>query len=156
MRAMFGIVSILVVVAVILVWFAQTAPKELERGHEASDQAQTIAGRGADGNSALDSVKFEPKVQGSQLKSLEVTEVTPGGAMEQHYGIRKGDLVVEIGELGVETYMDGKMAEAEVLEAFRAGKPLVVIRDGKRVTLSPAGGSVQNQINSIKIPGQSQ
>ena len=160
MRWMFGIGSLLVVVAIMMYSFTKTELPVVHEGQKAQQEAQTIAGRGADGQSALQSASFEAQMQGSQLKALRVTKVTPGGAMEQHFGLRTGDSIVQIGDLGTDTYNDEQLAEAQVLDAFQGSKPLVVLRDGQRVTL-PTGASSEahpsglpDQLKNLKIPGQ--
>lgn len=142
MRAMFGLVSLLVVVGILVLVFRMFEVPTIEKGQEAHDQVQQISGRGQDGGSAMDSFKVEPEQRGSQLESLEVTDVRPGGAADTFYGMKKGDRIVEITSGGSLQSInnasngDAEMAKAMLVQSsFEASQPIVVMRDGKRLTL---------------------
>lgn len=138
-------------------WGTHTATVA-KKGQETKQQAEQISGRGPDGQSAENSVKLDPKKRGDKLDALVVTDVTPGGAMDQYFHLQKGDEIIQIGQFTVRDYPTGEdMAEAGVFEAAQRQQPLVVRRNGQTVTLTPPGLSkfaTPGGAGGIKIPGQ--
>ena len=111
---------------------------------------------GADGRSVTASFKTEPFMRGNQLQGLDVTDVTPGGAMDD-YGLKKGDRIIEINgtKVGDLSNNDAELSKDQVMDAYRGTQPIVVVRDGQQVTLpaNPAAGGPLNALNnSVKIP----
>src|SRR5687767_2584780 len=137
MRMGFGLVSVLVVLAIILIWFKNTQVPVIEKGQEAKEQAKQIAGRGPDQLPASQSVKLEPQMKNNQIESLLVTEVTPGGALDQYFGLKKGDVIVKVGQFDIRGNPYNEQAEVMVFEAAQTNKEIIVLRSGQRVTLSP-------------------
>lgn len=147
MRGMFGLVALLVTLGVVLMIFKMVEAPTLERGKQTHDEAQQMSGRGQDGRAAMDSFKTEPQQQGSRLTSLLVTDVTPQGAVEEYYGLKKGDQITAVGgqagvmKIGEASNDDPEMAKMKVQEAFQGKSPIVVLRGGKKLTLpEPPGG----------------
>lgn len=155
MRAMFGLVSLLVVVGVMVWLFSMTSIPTAREGKKAQDQARQISGRGADGRPVTDSFKVEPFMRGNQLEGLDVTAVTPGGAMAD-YGLQKGDRILEINgsKVGEMSNNDPELSKDLIMDAYRGSQPIVVLRDGQQITLpaNPAGGPLNALNNSVKIP----
>lgn len=142
MRAMFGLVSLLVVVAIMVVLFRMFEIPTIEKGQEAHNEAQQISGRGQDGQSAMGSFQVEPEQQGSRLSALLVTNVTPGGAADTFYGLKKGDRIIEISAGGgLQKVNDASNGDAETAKAmlaqysFAASQPIVVMRGGQELAL---------------------
>lgn len=156
MRAMFGLVSLLVTVGVIIWLFSMFSIPTAREGRKAQDQARQISGRGEDGQSAIDSFKVEPELRGNRLQALNVTDVTPGGALAG-YGLQRGDQIVQINgtKVGDLSNNDAELAKAQVHDAFRGAQPIVVLRNGQQITLpqgqNPQGG-LDSINNAIKIP----
>jgi hypothetical protein len=152
MRMGFGLVSILVVLAIVLIWFKNTQVPVIERGQEAKKEATQLSGRGPDQLPASQSVKLEPQMKNNQIESLLVTDVTPGGALDQYFGLQKGDAIVKVGDLDVRGHPLGEGVDTQVYEAAQRNWPLVVVRGGQRVTLTPkaAGGRLPG--NTVPIP----
>ena len=160
MRAMFGLVSLLVVIAIMLVLFKWFEAPVLEQGQKTRDQARQISGRGDDGVAAIHSFQVEPNLHGNKLESLDVTDVTPGGALAS-YGLQKGDKIIDINgtKVGDLSNNDSELAKAQVHDAFQRSQSLVVLRNGQPVTLpqgasdsAGANGPLNSINNSIKIP----
>ena len=160
MRAVFGLVSLLVVIAIMMWLFSMYSIPVAREGKTAQDQARQISGRGDDGVAAIHSFQVEPNLRGSKLQSLDVTNVTPGGALAS-YGLEKGDKIVEINgtKVGDLSNNDSELAKAQVHDAFQRSQPIVVLRDGQPVTLpqapsqataQPAAGAARSQLDSIK------
>lgn len=166
MRALFGLVSLLVVIGIIYLIFIKVEAPTIDAGQKAKDEARQISGRGDDGKAAIDSFKTDGKMRGSTLDSLTVTDVTPGGALAQ-YGLQKGDEITQVNgmKVGDLSVNDPETAKAMVVQnGFQAMAPIVVMRDGKQITLpekagaAPAGNpapappnTVQNQLKNLGI-----
>jgi len=165
MRALFGLVSLLVVIGIMYLIFAKIEAPTIQAGNQAKDQARQISGRGDDGRAAIDSFKTAPKMRGQTLDALTVTDVTPGGALAQ-YGLQKGDEITQVDgmKVGDISVNDPETAKAMVVQkGFQSMAPIVVLRDGKPLTLpdksagasgsaAPAApNSVQNQLQNLGI-----
>jgi S1-C subfamily serine protease len=162
MRAMFGLVSLLVTMGIILWLFSMYSIPAAREGKKAQDQSRQISGRGEDGRAAIDSFKVEPQMRGNQLQALEVTNVTPGGALAS-YGLQKGDQIVQVNgtKVGDLSNNDAELAKAQIHDAFRASQPIVVLRNGRQLTLpqgdgvsppAPGANPLDGINNSVKIP----
>ena len=138
MRMAFGLVSLLVVIAIMLVLFKTFEAPTIETGQKAKDQAIQISGRGQDGGDAMSSFAVQPKLRGSTLDALTVLSVHPSGAMADFYGIQAGDQIVEVDgmKIGEISNDDGETAKAMVIQkGFQASAPIVVVRNGQRLNL---------------------
>jgi hypothetical protein len=170
MRATGGLVGLLVVLGVVVMIFKFIEAPALEKGKVAHDEAQQISGRGQDGRSAMESFKTEPQLQNGKLNSLLVTDVTPDGAVEDYYGLKKGDKIIFLTtQAGLQKVSesandDPEMAKIQVQEAFQGSRPIVVLRDGKSLTLpapantgvtpAPSPSAVATPQQATPAPGQ--
>ena len=148
MRGMFGLVSLLLAVAIIAYLWSQHTAVVAHEGTKAQDQARQISGRGQDGRAAINSFKIEPKMHGNRLESLDVTDVTPGGALAD-YGLKRGDRIVKIGDqkVGDVSNDDPDLAKSLVHDAYQKSQSITVERNGQEVML-PTGGS-RGGVNDI-------
>ena len=127
----------------------------MQKGREAGDQARQISGHDEQGRPASETVKLEPMVRGGHTFLL-VTDVTAGGTMDKVYGLKKGDEIVKIGDVNVETVV-GDMAVPMAYEAAQRNQTLWVRRGGVAdpMPLAPSGGVLQNLTGTdkpVKIP----
>jgi hypothetical protein len=159
MRAMFGLVSLLVVMGILVLMFRMFEVPTLEKGKETHDQVQQMSGRGQDGQSAMDSFKAEPQQQGSQLSALLVTAITPGGAADTYYGLKKGDRIIQIStgaglqKINEASNGDAEMAKAMLVqESFQASRPIVVLRNGKPLTLPASAAPAPTSPQASQSP----
>ncbi len=148
MKFAFGLGGLLVVIGVI-VWIMSAPGGELDQAKTAIDarnkvdpQIKQLSGKAADGTSAKDSATLEPQTDGSgKLRGLLVTNVVPGGAYDQHFGLKTYDLIIQVGPMDIKT-QDASMAEAMMVESFSRKYEIVVIRGNNKVTLPlPAGAA---------------
>jgi hypothetical protein len=151
MRAAFGLVGILITLGVII-WIMAAPGGELQQAQTAINvkkqvepQVNQIAGNSASGDMRFnESAKFELQNSGGRSSSILVTEVDPRGPAAQYYGLVRGDSIVEVGQLGPvrdnNAITSSEDAMVFVMDAYQRKQPLVVVRDGQRVTL-PAPGS---------------
>ncbi|HET6247817.1 MAG TPA: hypothetical protein VFE47_08975 [Tepidisphaeraceae bacterium] len=158
MRGALGLVSVLVCgVIVAYVWANYTAAVS-HSGTKATDQATQLSGHGADGKSALESIKTKPDLDASgRLKSLLVTECKADGAMEKFYGFKKGDKIISEGQYDLAMNPDADTASAMLLDAYEKSASVEVIRDGKQIKLplDGAGKNIQDQFNQLQHVGGS-
>jgi C-terminal processing protease CtpA/Prc len=152
MRMGIGLVSILVVLAIVLIWFKNTQIPVIEKGQETKKEATQLSGRGPDQLPASQSVKLEAQLKNNQIESLLVTDVTPGGALDQYFGLQKGDAIVKVGDLDVRGHPLGEGVDTQVYEAAQRNWPLVVLRGGQRVTLTPKAAGGRTLQNTVPIP----
>lgn len=154
----FSLVGLLVVVAIIVLLQSQSAGPTLKAGKQARQQAEVVSGRGPDGLPAAQSVKLEPKTKDGKTTTLAVTDVVAGGALDQFYGLQKGDEIVQIGDLRVPDWGGDELAMSMVYEAAQRQFKLVVLRNGQNVTLEPKGAAGVNRsggpLGPLNLPGQ--
>lgn len=165
MRAIFGLAALLVAVGIMFYLFTNNTAAVLKASKPAREQAQQMSGRGQDGVGAEHSFQCEPVQRGTRLDALLVTNVTPGGAADTFYGLKKGDKIIEISTAGgLQKVNDASNGDAEMAKAmlaqysFSASQPIVVERDGKQVTLplSAAPAVTNAPANSSPSPTQAQ
>ena len=152
MRMGFGLVGLLVVVAIILIVFVKKEEPTLRAGKKAKEEAQQLSGRGPDQLPASQSVKLEAQMKNNQIESLLVTEVVPGGALDQYFGLKKGDVIVKVGQFDIRGNPYNEQAEVMVFEAAQKNEAIVVVRGGQQVTLNPKPASGKLPQNTVPIP----
>jgi len=136
MRVAFGLVSLLVVVAIILLVFSMYKAPVLKRGKSAQDDARQIAGRDEDNAPVTDAITLDAKDRNGQMLAAVVTSVTPGSTIEKHYGIQKGDEILVLGQLTVKGNMQSAdEAKDYLLYAYQRNEPVVVMRGSQKLTL---------------------
>ena len=141
MRMAFGLVSLLVTLAIILLLFRTYSAPMLKQGKSATEDARQLAGRDENNAPVTDAIKLDSQDRNGQMYGAVVTDVTPGSAIEMKYGLHKGDVIVELGQLAVR----GNMSSADeakdyLLHAYQRSEPLVVMRGKNRLTLPLAPG----------------
>jgi hypothetical protein len=151
MRYAFGLVSLLVVTAIILVFFAKYEIPVAQKGKETQDEVQPITGKTADGIQAKDSVQVDGQMVNGQLRSLLVTNVTPSGYFDQYYGLKVGDKVLQINGVDIGTFNDAPTAEAELWSVQT--RPITISRGGKTMTLTVSDGSLRTPGIGTGTPG---
>src|SRR4051812_2215023 len=102
MRAIFGLVGILVTVGVIVWWMGsgggltQTGVV-MHEGQKAREQVNQIGGMQRDtGERASDSADLEAISSGGKVNGILVTSVKPGGAYAQYFGLQTNDTIVGV------------------------------------------------------------
>ena len=141
MRMAFGLVSLLVTLAIILMLFRTQAPM-LKEGKKAQDQARQMAGRDEDGARVTDAVMLDANDRGGKMESVVVTDIKDDSALQQRYGLQKGDVIVEMGPLAVRGQMHSPEEAKDMLQdAYQKNYNLVVIRGFDRLTLPMPEGT---------------
>jgi hypothetical protein len=176
MRAIFGLVGILVVVGIIVYWMGpggglshtQTVLKE---GQNAQEQVAQIGGKDTESHEpANESAVLDPQSFGGKLDSILVTKVVPGGAYEKYFGLKTNDAIVSVETNGYDQKVnqmgDGESAKIAVMDAYSKSGHDTVMRDGNEVKLPTASkpkgqapktddsNPLQRQLDTIQqIPG---
>jgi hypothetical protein len=173
MRMAFGLVSLLVVVAIILFVGSMYYPPMLTRGKQAQIQAQQIAGReGPGGPAVTQAVQWAEVREGGRFKGVQVAAIRdPSGALLKYYGLQVNDVVIEVNNLDFATVMmdSADAARDWVLTGYQNMQPITVLRNGQRIVLpqgsAPAGGagrpagaapSIQRQLQGLGQQGSQQ
>jgi len=161
MRYAFGLGGMLIVIGVI-VWIMGAPGGELDQAKSAIDarnkvdpQIKQWSGKAADGTPAKDSATLQAQTDSSgKLRGLLVADIVPGGAYEQHFGLKQYDLIVQVGPMDLRTQDEG-MAEALMLESFTRNQEIVVIRGNTKLTLpqTPANSAGAPAAASTGQPG---
>jgi hypothetical protein len=168
MRAVFGLAGLLLTIGVI-VYILGTKGGVLDHektvidaGSKATEQVNQMAGRDAtDGSPAKQSATLEPQQTNGHTDSILVTAITAGGAYARFWGLQRNDSILEIGPLPVQQVVtDAGAADDYVQDAYQRREPLVVMRDGQKMTLQaqdasapkPAKSSdpLSNQLDAIQ------
>src|SRR3954453_21558192 len=127
MRAAFGLVSLLVVVAIILILFSMYSIPAAKQGKVAQNQAQQIAGRDEDNAPVTDAITLDAQDRNGRMEGAIVTSIVPGSAIDTHYGFQPGDVILEMGQLTVRDYMSSAdEAKDFLLKAYQENRPVVV------------------------------
>ena len=142
MRAIFGLVSLLVVAFIVIYLFASQTSTISKPAADAKEQAAQIAGTDtATGGRASESAELDLVTAGGKPDSILVTKVVPGGAYERFYGLKTDDTILQVGPLSVKGHPAISSAEDagnSLLDAYQNKQPLVVVRDGNQITLPQA------------------
>jgi hypothetical protein len=138
MRYGIGLLSLLIVIALSLVLMVNTGYlKSVQSAQkQANTQINVISGYSPDRKIlATDSVRYKVVNSGSKSK-LIVTGIYLTGPMDEKYGLRKDDQIIEIGSLDVAQIVTSKEdATAFLHDAYARGYPLTILRNGQKITL---------------------
>jgi len=139
MRAMFGLVSLLVVMAIIVFLFSVYSVPVAKTGKKAQIEVRQMSGHDEDGTPVGQTITLDGELRNNTLKDLVVTSLVPGGAMERFYGFKVGDKILAIGGTDFATLSAGNDVElAKSLlsqEGYQKKAPVTVIRNGQRLEL---------------------
>jgi hypothetical protein len=136
MRVAFGLVSLLVVLAIILLVFNFYEAPMLKSSKTTRQQAQQIAGRDEDNAPVTDAITLDAQDRNGRMEGAVVTDVVANSAIQQKYGLQKGDVIVELGDLTVKDYMSSPgEAKDFLLKAYQENKPVVVMRGPMKLSL---------------------
>jgi hypothetical protein len=129
MRMAFGLVSLLVVVAIIAFLASRDAETASKVNKDARQNLAPITGQGSDGvERRVDkSAEFI-----SDRKGLLVTKVNKDSYFEYFYSppLQKGDVITTAGEMSLEG-----MDEGALFQMAQQKRDLTVLRNGQKMTL---------------------
>ena len=136
MRIAFGLVSLLVVLGIIMLLFSTYSAPMLKKGKTAQDDARQIAGRDENNAPVTDAVTLDGQDRNGRMVGAVVADIVAGSTLQSHYGLQKGDVIMEMGPLSVKDHM-GSPSEAKdfLLDAYQKQQPLIVMRGSERLAL---------------------
>ncbi len=168
MRAAFGLVGILLTLGVI-VWFLGPGgglaheKAAIDAGNKAHDTMSQVAGRDAEtGTPVKESATLQISTSGGKTDSVLVTSIQADGAYAKFWGLQRKDSIIELGSLNVRDQVTSKDdADAYLMDAYQKQQPIIVVRDGKKITLPQSNGtppkspqsSLQSQLDAIQKGG---
>jgi PDZ domain len=158
MRAGIGLVSILVVVAIILmVAFSGPhggyIPTVINAGSSGQQQAGQLAGRDDNGTPVGDTIALEEHDSNDgHLRGLTVKSILPTSPMVTSYGLQQGDEIIEIGGLSIRD-QDPELSKDQVYEAYAKNQSLTVLRAGQQLTINPDTALTTAHPNLFGKPG---
>lgn len=135
MRMAFGLVGLLIAVALMLYLFTQNAATVTQQSKPAIDTAQRLTGQDDTGYKAKDSITLDGVYNPSgKFKALTVTQIDPAGPMAKHYALQKDDQIT-----AVATFLfkdsDEEMCKEWVLKAYTMAQPLSVTRGEEKISI---------------------
>ena len=136
MRMAFGLVSLLVTLGIILMIFKMVEAPVIKEGKKTQDQARQMAGRDEEGERVTNAVTLDQQDVDGKMQSVSVTDITANSALQQRYGLQKGDVILEMGPLSVRGNMSSADEAKDMLQdAYQKNYPLVVLRGWDKLTL---------------------
>jgi hypothetical protein len=136
MRIALGLVSLLVVLAIILILFSVYEAPMLKQSKSTRQQAQQIAGRDEDNAPVTDAITLDEMDAAGKMEAAVVTDVLPGSTIQTHYGLQKGDVLLELGQVTIKGNLSSAgEAKDFLLYAYQRNEPVVVMRGNERLTL---------------------
>jgi hypothetical protein len=136
MRVAFGLVSLLVVLAIIMLVFSMYEAPVLKRGKTAMDDARQLAGRDEDNLPVTHAITLDAKDRNGRMEAAVVTSITPGSTLEKVYGLQVGDEIVQLGPLTVKDYIhSADEAKDFLLSSFQKTEPVIVVRGTRQLSL---------------------
>jgi hypothetical protein len=147
MRVGILLLLLLITVGIMLMVYSTNVIPTAEIGKKQQDVAQQMSGHDVNGRAAMNSFKAEEYTVANQFRGIKITDVTAGGAMDTAYGLKTGDVVLQLGPDDITIFGDYSSALGQLQQAYQENRPLVILRDGNKVTLTPTG-----PMNSLNIP----
>ncbi len=153
MRVVVGIIGLLVTIGIV-VWIMHSS--ELPAVQNAADvnknvrpKVEQMAGKDSTtGEDARNTIKVDGEMKNGKMAGVLVTDITAGGAMEKYFGLKRGDVITEIGTQGgvftpVSEMSDYKEAKDQLLTSLQNFQQVVVQRNGTKLTLPATAGPPQ-------------
>jgi hypothetical protein len=136
MRMALGLVSLLVVLGIVMLLFNFYQAPMLKQGKTMRDDAQQLAGRDENNEPVHHAVTLDAQDRAGKMEAAVVTGITAGSTLETHYGLQKGDVIVELGQVTVKGNIhSADEAKDFLLYAYQRNEPVVVLRGGERLSL---------------------
>jgi hypothetical protein len=138
MKAGFGLVALLIVMAIIFTLWTKHTATVVEQSKPAVQQAQQWAGQDDTGMKAKDSIVLDPVEQNGKLRYVLVDEITAGGPMEKYFGLKRNDSVIKVIRRGTPfevKEMDANEAKELIVGAYSEQGKLVILRGGEQIEL---------------------
>lgn len=160
MRMAFGLVGLLVTIAIIAVLWSKSAKTSVDTYQKVQPIVSQIAGRDANGNNIEATYADFPDMRSDgKLQDLQITQLAPDSPLAQYFGLQKDDVVIAgIDGHGVRTDLNGLNDERDgkdaIWDAYTQSGQLIVQRGDQTLTLpapktpapvNPMAAAQQNQ-----------
>ncbi len=149
MRMAFGLVGLLVTIAIIAVLWSKSAKTSVDTYEKVQPIVSQIAGRDANGNNIETTYADFPDLRSDgKLQDLQITQLAPDSPLAQYFGLQKNDVVIAgIDGHGVRTDLNGlddeRAGKDAIWDAYTQSGQLIVQRGDKTLTL-PAPKNAAN------------
>jgi len=152
-----SLLALLVVIAIMFILWTQNASTVSSVKKNVEPQVQRIAGQDTSGRPVSDTYTLASVMENGRLRGVRVSSLAADSIMRSSYGLKEGDVIIEAGGQGgvmmsARDTSDAEMLKAQVMSAYQYNQPLVVERDGKKLTLQPSGNSAQNPLDQLTKP----
>src|SRR5438105_3995388 len=147
MRMAFSLLGILVTLGVIIMIMHFVYLPSIQQAASANKsmrpKVQQISGHDVDGEDARKTISLDEESSNGKINSVVVTAIDPFGAMARYFGLQTGDAIVEIAPQGgalmpVKEMSSASEAKDQLLSAYQNSQQIVIVRDGKKMTLPAA------------------
>ncbi len=125
----------------------------VKQGQSGQSQAGQLAGHDENGMTAQASIVLEEDSSSGKLKGLVVKNIVPTGPMATAFGLQVGDEIVEVWGQKVRDALDVELAKDQVYESYNRNMPLVILRNGQELTLTPDSPLTTAHPNLFGKPG---
>jgi hypothetical protein len=147
MRYVFGLVGILVTLAIIIVFMSEYQLPAVRQGLQAKKGLEEQFSMSTSGGlaDAKASITLDPVNKGSQFHGLLVQAIAPGGPMGATFGLAPGDVIVGTSALRFQGVADPDLATDMIFEAKTRKQSLIVLRP-----TNP--GTPDSPTNELQLP----
>lgn len=145
MKAGFGLVALLLTVAIILFLLAgplgQGGSSYLQTVTNVKKEKEPVVqqwgGKDVRGRPLYDTIELVRWPESGKMRGAKVDTIDPTGPAATFYGLQAGDVIVRIQSQDVGGYVigDEEAAEAFLTDAFRYSAPITIRRAGEEMTL---------------------
>ena len=134
----FGLVSLLVSVAIVVYLWGRTMPATINAGKNAQQQARQVTNIGPSGMNAMQGIDLQPATTSGHLTGINVVSIDPANPLAARFGLLVGDVVVSLdgATVGKDEAADFETAKAILLSPHGPGWKMTVLRNGKETALS--------------------
>jgi hypothetical protein len=140
----FGLIGLLITVAIMLKMEADSAPATIQASNQAKQQIEQIGGLTQDGTRVEDTYQLTAQRRADgKIQYLEVTSLNSDSPLASYFGLKLHDQIVMAEYQSVEWAMpdaqDEESAGLSVREAYTHSGHLTVMRNGQQLVLPSHG-----------------
>jgi hypothetical protein len=145
----FGLIGLLICVAIMVKLEADTAPATIQTGNQARQEVQQIAGVTEDGTHMEDTYDLAAQKQADgRIRYLLVTRLQPNSPLVTFFGLKLNDQITVASYESVDWPVNAQDEDSDKLnvrEAYTHSGKLTVMRDGQQLTLPTPIQAAQGQ-----------
>ena len=135
-----GLLSLLVVAAIIFIVMAMYLPPTLKAGKKGQDESQQISGHAASGRPVSETAKFdEVDASDGSFRRVKIVSMDADCPLLVNYNLQPNDEISAIGGIKCSDNNDYKLSVAQVEEAWGRMEALTIQRGGSTMEMRPTG-----------------